>query len=182
MRDAINRDALTDTATISRGAAAATAFSRSLLTTESGGRKANMNTADLSMDTGGVALSARQTTAVDAPIEEQGLPTGAVRRQTVDPGTTRSIEEVRRVFDANKGAIYAIYNRALRSNPGLLGKVELELVIQPDGRVSECRVVASELDDELVMEKIVRRVQMFDFGVRQVTVTRISYPVHFLPT
>jgi hypothetical protein len=28
----------------------------------------------------------------------------------------------------------------------------------------------------------VRRVQLFNFGEKDVAVTRISYPVHFLPT
>jgi hypothetical protein len=31
----------------------------------------------------------------------------------------RSREEIERVFDVNKGSIYALYNRALRQNPAL---------------------------------------------------------------
>ena len=95
---------------------------------------------------------------------------------------TRSIEEIRRVFDANKGAIFSIYNRALRKDPTLLGKVVLELVIEPDGTVSACEVLTSELGSEELITRVVRRVQLFDFGAKDVGVTRISYPVHFLPT
>ena len=94
----------------------------------------------------------------------------------------RSIERLRKIFYANKGAIYAIYNRALRKNPDLLGKVVLELVIEPDGRVSSCKVLSTDLDDKSMIAKLVRRVQLFDFGEKDVSVTTISYPVHFLPS
>jgi TonB family protein len=95
---------------------------------------------------------------------------------------SRSIEEIRRVFDANKGAIFAIYNRALRRDPTLQGKVVLELVIDPNGVVVDVRVVASELTDDTLVAKIVKRIRMFNFGAREVGTTTISYPVHFLPT
>ncbi len=48
---------------------------------------------------------------------------------------SRSIEEIKLVFERNKGAIYAIYNRALREDPSLQGKVVLELKISPSGEV-----------------------------------------------
>ena len=134
------------------------------------------------METGGVALSGQETTRVEAPVEEEaGLPVGAMRVAKA-PDSSRSIEDVRRVFDANKGAIYAIYNRALRANPGLAGKVVLELTIEPDGSVSDCSVSSSEIEDDDLLRKITRRVQLFNFGAQAVTVTKISYPVHFLPS
>ena len=48
---------------------------------------------------------------------------------------SRSIEEIKLVFERNKGAIYAIYNRALREDPALQGKVVVELKIAPSGGV-----------------------------------------------
>jgi protein TonB len=93
----------------------------------------------------------------------------------------RSIEDIRRVFDANKGAIFAIYHRALRTAPDLRGQVVLELLIAPGGTVTEIRVVSSELGDPALVERVVGRVRMFDFGAQEVVPTRISYPVHFLP-
>jgi TonB family protein len=86
------------------------------------------------------------------------------------------------VFDANKGALFAIYNRALRSDPTLQGKVVLELVISPAGQVEDVSVTASELADEALLAKILSRIRLFDFGRREVSATTISYPVHFLPT
>jgi len=182
MRDAVDVSKLQDTGSITRGAGEAATIDRSLLTSKHGSHSAGVNVAALSRDTGGVALSGRETTKVDAPPDSKG--TGANRKPTTvnDDPRGRSIEEIRRVFDANKGAIFAIYNRALRQDPSLQGKVVLELQIDPQGRVLECRVVSSDLTDESLMAKIVSRIRLFDFGKRDVGTTTISYPVQFLPT
>ncbi|MEQ8859452.1 MAG: AgmX/PglI C-terminal domain-containing protein [Pseudomonadales bacterium] len=180
MRDAVDVAKLQDTAAIQRGAGEAATIDRSVLTSRHSARSSGVNVAALSRDTGGVALSGRETTKVEVPEGQEGA--GGVReRRAVDP-RSRSIEEIRRIFDANKGAIFAIYNRALRADPTLRGKVVLELVIAPSGSVTDVRIVASELADEDVVAKILSRIRLFDFGKRDVGVTTISYPVHFLPT
>lgn len=181
MRQAADPGSLSHVAGLHRGTGKATTVDRSLLTSKSGKRRADVNLAGLSRETGGVALSARQTTVVQAHEEPAG-PSGVVRTSAQNLSRARSIEDVRRVFDANKGAIYAIYNRALRQDPTLVGKMVLKLVIQPDGHVSGCRVVSSDIDDKNMVTKIVERVQMFDFGKADVVATTINYPVHFLPS
>jgi hypothetical protein len=182
MREQLDIASLNNTSAIRSGTGKKAQLDRSLLTAKDGTRQAAVNVSNLSRDTGGVALAGRTTTKVDAPVEEKAAARGAVRLVTHDNKSERSIEKIRKVFDANKGAIYAIYNRALRQNPDLLGKIVLELVIEPDGSVSDCRVVSTELDDKKMVAKLVRRVQLFDFGERDVAVTKISYPVHFLPS
>ncbi|MEQ8990441.1 MAG: AgmX/PglI C-terminal domain-containing protein [Pseudomonadales bacterium] len=180
MREAVDVNRLQDTAAIQRGAGEAASIDRSVLTSNHGARSAGVNVTALSRDTGGVALSGRETTKVEVAEGSQG--TGGVRAaRDIDP-RTRSIEEIRRVFDANKGAIFAIYNRALRADPTLQGQVVLELVIAPSGQVSDVRVIASELADPEVVARILSRIRLFDFGQREVGVTTIKYPVHFLPT
>ena len=184
MRDAVDVGKLSDTGAIRRGTGDAATLDRSLLTSNHGSRSAGVNVAALSRNTGGVALSGRATTRVDAPpgaIGNGGTHANLNNNKEIDP-RERSIEDIRRVFDANKGAIFAIYNRALRQDPSLQGKVVLELQIDPAGRVLDCRVVSSELPDQNLMEKIVSRIRMFDFGKRDVGTTTISYPVQFLPT
>jgi outer membrane biosynthesis protein TonB len=180
MREAVDVDKLQDTASIQRGAGAAASVDRSLLTSKHGTRSAGVNVAALSRETGGVALSARETTKVQVPVDTEG--TKGVRKPKPVDARSRSIEDVRRVFDANKGSIFAIYNRTLRSNPALQGEVVLELVIDPGGRVVGCKVVASEIADQTMIDKIVNRIRLFDFGQRDVRTTTIRYPVHFLPT
>ena len=180
MREAVDVGALQDTGAIQQGAGEAASVDRSLLTSKHGTRSAGVDVARLSRETGGVALAGRQTTKVDAPPEEKA--SGGVQKVKATDPRQRSIEEIRRIFDTNKGAIFAIYNRALRQDPTLQGKVVLELVIDPSGAVVDCKVVASELADDTLVAKIVNRVRLFNFGKRDVGRTTISYPVHFLPT
>jgi len=180
MRDAVDMDKLQDTGAIQQGSGEAASIDRSVLTSKHGNRSAGVNVTALSRDTGGVALSGRETTKVEVPEGSKGE--GGVRAPRELDARQRSIEEIRRIFDTNKGAIFAIYNRALRQDPTLQGKVVLELVISPSGQVMDCKVVASELADEAVVAKIVNRVRLFNFGKRDVGTTTISYPVHFLPT
>lgn len=180
MRESVDVSKLQDTGAIQRGAGESATIDRSMLTSRRSARSAGVNVSELSRDTGGVALSGRATTKVDVPAGSKG--NGGVRTaKAVDP-RSRSIEDIRRVFDGNKGAIFAIYNRALRQDPTLQGKVVLELVIDPEGRVVGCDVKASELADQSLLAKIVNRVRLFDFGRQDVRTTTISYPVHFLPT
>ena len=84
-------------------------------------------------------------------------------------------------FDRNKGSIYSVYNRALRNDPGLKGKIVLRLTIAPSGKVTRCDLVSSELGDPVLGKKIVSRVKLFDFGAKDVTEVTITYPIDFLP-
>lgn len=180
MREAVDASKLQDTGAIRQGSGTAATVDRNVLASDRGTRSAGVNIAALSSETGGVALSGRETTRVESP--GGGSDPVAAREARTPPAHQRSIEEIRRVFESNKGAIFAIYNRALRNDPSLRGQVVIELVIEPGGAVTDIRVVSSELADDELLGRLVGRIRMFDFGPREVGTTRISYPVHFLPT
>ena len=67
------------------------------------------------------------------------------------------------MFDRNKGALYALYGRALREKPELAGKLVLEFTIAPTGEITNVRVVSSELNDPELEKKIVARVRQIRF-------------------
>jgi periplasmic protein TonB len=94
---------------------------------------------------------------------------------------SRSEEEIAQVFDRNKGAIYALYGRALRSQPDLQGKLVLEFTIAPSGEVTECHVVSSELHDPELERMIVARVKLFQFQARDVAPITTTKPIEFVP-
>jgi TonB family protein len=94
----------------------------------------------------------------------------------------RGEEEIERVFQKNKGAIFSLYNRALRKDPSLQGKVVLELTIAPSGKVVKCRIVSSELNDPALERKLVTRVKLFRFAAKDVAQVTVSYPIDFLPS
>lgn len=94
---------------------------------------------------------------------------------------SRSEEEIALIFDRNKGAIYSLYGRALRSQPDLQGKLVLEFTIAPSGEVTECHVVSSELHDPDLERLIVARVKLFHFEARDVASITTTKPIEFVP-
>ncbi|NND65552.1 MAG: TonB family protein, partial [Gammaproteobacteria bacterium] len=86
-----------------------------------------------------------------------------------------------RTFDQNKAAIYAIYNRALRTDPTLEGKLVLQLTIDPSGAVTQCKVVSSQLNSPELEAKLIRRVKLFNFGARNVGTVTTTKPIDFFP-
>ncbi len=154
---------------------------RSLLTSKVAAASGGIDTSRLSRDTGDVGLAQRGTTRVASPVASSADTGSVTSSNGKSRHASRSIEEIQMVFDKNKSAIYAMYNRALRSNPTLQGKLVLKLTISPDGQVVECSVVSSELADAALGSKVVSRVKMFNFGTKDVEVVTITYPIDFLP-
>ena len=169
------------TAQLSRGTATAAKLERAVITSGKNSTSGGITTASLSRDTGGRALSGHQTTQVAAPVDTKGRTSNKARPYDSNMSGGRSEEDISQVMDANKGAIYAIYNRALRKNPGLQGKVTIKLVIQPTGAVSSASIVSSELYDPALEKKLLARVRLINFGAADVATTTLNYSFEFLP-
>jgi hypothetical protein len=94
----------------------------------------------------------------------------------------RTDEEIQIVFDRYKAALYRIYNKELRRDPTLRGKILMRITIEPDGSVSMCKVESTDLASPGLVKKIVERVRRFNFGPKE-DVQRITilYPIDFLP-
>lgn len=95
---------------------------------------------------------------------------------------SRTDEEIQIIFDQYKSALYRIYNRELRNNPSLRGKMVLRIVIEADGRVSSCTINSSDLASPALSADIVDRVLKFNFGPKEgVPAITILYPIDFMP-
>ena len=109
----------------------------------------------------------------------------AARNRATRTGTSgkaaRSQEEIELVFDRNKGAIYALYSRALRERADLQGKLVLQLTISPAGEVTDCRVLSSELNDPELEGKMVGRVRLFRFEAKDVEAITARKTIEFFP-
>ncbi len=154
---------------------------RSLITSKVGSASHGINTAALSRNTGGGGLGSRTVTQVESPVVAVAEAGGAAQRNGESNKASRSREEIERVFDRNKGAIYALYNRALRQNPALQGKVVLRLTIAPSGKVTFCEIVSSELGDAELEQKLVQRVLLFEFEPKDVEPITTTKPIDFFP-
>ena len=182
LRNNVSNDRLQRTETVGAATTAAPLAERSLITSRVGTASGGINTAALSRNTGGSGLSGRATTQVESPVEGFAEAGGAAQRTGASDRASRSREEIERVFDANKGRIYTLYNRALRGNPALQGKVVLRLTIAPDGRVTFCEVVSSELNDPELERGLVQRVLQFQFEARgDVEPITTTKPIDFFP-
>jgi TonB family protein len=176
---------------------------RAMITSNATNGSGGINTAAYSRDTGGGGLAGRSTTLVEgvAGGGGGGGPGGGGSRAGGGGGgsgnggakggqlargnsgkASRSIEEIKLVFERNKGAIYALYNRALRDDPALQGKVVLELKIAPSGQLEGLRIVSSELKAEELERKLLARIRQFDFGAKDVDTMVVTWPVDFLPS
>lgn len=169
-----------DNRTLSASVGGAVRNERSMITSKVGATSGGINTASLSRNTGGTSIAGRTTTRVDSSVAGIG-PAGGARRSGSSGKASRSREEIELVFDKNKGAIFALYNRALRRDPTLEGKLVLRLTIDPSGIVSFCEIVSSELDDEELERKLVQRVRMFRFAAKDVEPITTTKPIDFFP-
>ncbi len=165
---------------LSQSVGAAKKTERAILTAGTARGSGGIQTSNLSRNTGGGELSGRSSTKIRSPTgNAPGGSVGGKGKGTKSAG--RSIEEIQMVFDRNKGSIYSVYNRALRKDPTLKGKIVLRLTIAPSGKVTRCDLVSSELGDPALGSKIASRVKLFDFGAKDVTEITITYPIDFLP-
>jgi periplasmic protein TonB len=155
---------------------------RSLIASKAGGASAGITTANASrgFGSGAGSLNGHDTTVVNSRIATVGTPNGVAKGGSGKPSRTQ--EEIALVFDRNKGAIYALYGRALRDTPELQGKLVLEFTIAPSGEVTECHIVSSELKNAELESKIVARVKLFRFEARDVAVITTTKPIEFVPT
>ena len=153
---------------------------RSMITSKVGTASAGINTANMSRNTGGTGIAARTTTKIASPVADIA-PAGGARRTGTSGKASRSREEIELVFDKNKGAIFALYNRALRNDPSLEGKLVLRLTIAPNGAVTFCEVVSSELGDAELERKLVQRVKLFRFEAKDVEPITTTKPIDFFP-
>lgn len=186
LRDAKVDQALNKTKKLSKGGAASKDFKRNILTSNktvpagSGG----IDTSALSKGVrSNTQLAGRQTTKVKDDVIAKAA--AAQGKMSGDSGNKprRTFEEVTLVFDRNKGSIYALYNRALRKDPTIAGKIVFEITIAADGSVTNVKVVSSELNNPTLEHKLVIKIKSFLFepkkGAGKLVVT---YPLDFVPS
>lgn len=178
MRDSLDLNSMPQAVT-SRGEASAAKTERAIITSSTVASSGGISTAALSRNTGGPALSGRETTRVESGIATTtSKKTG--KSQSAQLGG-RSDDSIRQVMDRNKGAIFAIYNRALRKDPLLEGKLVFEMLIDASGEIAEITMLSSELGDEELTRKILARIRMIRFDAEDVVTTRVNYSFDFLP-
>jgi TonB family protein len=154
---------------------------RSLITNKAGGTSGGISSPTSSgLASGSGSLNGIRTTQVKDPTLASGAGNGSTRGGGSGKAS-RSADEIALVFTKNKGAIDALYARALRENPALQGKVVVELTIAPSGEVTSVHILSSELNDKEFEEKLRARIMLFRFEARDVATLTATKPIDFFP-
>jgi TonB family protein len=94
---------------------------------------------------------------------------------------SRTSEQIMEVLANKKPAITRIYNKHLRTDPLLMGTVEVEMVIEPSGRISNVAVVSSNTYNPAFELELVRQIETWRFGAvdeNEGSLT-VRYPFNF---
>ncbi len=125
-------------------------------------------------------LTAHESTAVKGVISE-GVSDGSAEYRSYQSGQ-RDMDSIRRTFEEKKGAIYALYNRALDEYPELNGKFVFSLVILPNGKITNLKLVNSELSLTSLEQDMLSRIAQIEFGEADVSSTEVEYKFVFIPS
>lgn len=167
--------------TLSRGDSEAVQVDRSVITRQTEADSGGIDSAALSRDAGATELAGRDTTVVHSDLDARQAQQERAAAAEPERLARRTDEEIRQVIDQHLGAIFSIYNRALRQNPALQGKMVVYLVIEPDGHISQVRINSSELNDESLEARILARIQLIAFTAAAVAQAEVSYTFDFMP-
>jgi periplasmic protein TonB len=154
--------------------------SRNIISSKVGGTSGGISAPTSSgLAAGSGSLRGIYTTQVKDP--NMGAAGQAATRAGGSGKASRSADEIALVFTRNKGAIDAMYARALRDNPALQGKVVLELTIAPTGDITAARIVSSDLNDKEFESKLLARIRLFKFDAKDVATLTATKPIDFFP-
>ncbi|GGI76359.1 AgmX/PglI C-terminal domain-containing protein [Shewanella gelidii] len=130
------------------------------------------------------ALSTNNTQQVRLAKEEVIASQGAIaeKRSLASSAGQRSEAAIRRTLEANKARLYALYNRALRKDPFLKGKVLFEIEIQPNGTTSRVKIKSSELNHKKLERQLTLVLRSIRFPKEKVATMTTIWAIDFLPS
>lgn len=144
------------------------------------GRSGGINTAGLAAPAEKIRLAGHDGTRMTETRQEQKL--AQAEAEAAANRHIRSNESIEMAAEKIKGSFNTHYLRELRKDPFLEGKVVLEVVIEPGGEVSACRLVSSELNHKALEAKFVSLMKLFNFGAEPVAQRTVNLPFTFKPS
>lgn len=129
-------------------------------------------------------LSTRDTQQVRLSEEEvlASTDTAEAEQLAAQKSGQRSEVALRRTLESNKSRLYARYNRALRKDPFLKGKVAFEIEILPSGKVNKVTIKSSELNNAKLERQLTVILRGIQFGAEDVGTVVTIWSIDFLPS
>ncbi len=78
--------------------------------------------------------------------------------------SSRSTQEIAELVAEKRGTVMYVYNKHLRTDPLLMGRVEVAMIIHPSGRVSDVEIVTSNMYNQAFELELVSSIQQWRFG------------------
>lgn len=94
----------------------------------------------------------------------------------------RSAQVISSVISTYLGGIKYVYNRELRHNPNLAGKITVSFIINPDGSVESASIEESNVNWAQLEEQVLKRIKHWKFPPSKSGKIRIVFPFLFFPS
>ncbi|MBL4908509.1 MAG: AgmX/PglI C-terminal domain-containing protein [Alteromonadaceae bacterium] len=163
----------------------ATTIKRKLLAAATNKQSSQLTQAQLGKTVTSDALSTKNTEHIRLGKEEILANNNALT--VSDNGSTtqlghRSEMTLRRTLEAHKARLYTLYNRALRKDPLLKGKVLFAIEIQPNGSISHVTIKSSALHNAKLERQLIVILRRIKFPAEDVAVMTTIWAIDFLPS
>jgi outer membrane biosynthesis protein TonB len=157
---------------------------RKLLASAANTQSSTLSAANTTQTVASDELSTRNTQQVRLSEEEvlASNDTAIAESLAAQKSGQRSEVALRRTLEANKSRLYARYNRALRKDPFLKGKVLFEIEILPSGKVNKVTIKSSELNNAKLERQLTSILRAIKFSAESVGTVVTIWAIDFLPS
>jgi len=161
----------------------ATKIKRKLLAAETAKQSAQLAQSTLKNTVSSDKLSTKNTEQVRLGKEEVIANNNVIKEESLTPTLgQRSEMAIRRTLEAHKARLYSLYNRALRKDPLLQGKVLFEIKIQPNGKISHVNIKSSALNNAKLERQLTLILGRIKFPNEDVAAMTTIWAIEFLPS
>lgn len=78
--------------------------------------------------------------------------------------SSRTADEIAELVSEKRGSVMYVYNKHLRTDPLLMGRVDVAMMIHPSGRVSDVEIVGSNMYNRAFELELVSSIEQWRFG------------------
>jgi len=94
----------------------------------------------------------------------------------------RTEESLRKVLSENMGRLTYLYNKYLKTNPNIGGKVEVEVTIGANGAVANAVILSSEIIIDDFKREILAAIRRWKYDAITQGQVKVVYPIIFIKT
>ncbi|MCK5036862.1 MAG: AgmX/PglI C-terminal domain-containing protein [Candidatus Sabulitectum sp.] len=78
--------------------------------------------------------------------------------------SSRTADQIAELVSEKRGSVMYVYNKHLRTDPLLMGRVDVAMMIHPSGRVSDVEIVGSNMYNRAFELELVSSIEQWRFG------------------